>query len=591
VLFEPAREQALRVVAHFADGTSRDVTQAAVYEPASPLATVSPDGLVSIAGFGETTVLVRYLEAQSVVSLAHAPARPDFAYAAPSPQNWIDDLIFARLRSLRVNPAQLCDDRAFLRRAFLDLIGRYPTTDEARRFLNDGSVDKRGLLVDDLLAREEYAEFWALKWCDLLRVEEKTLDRKGVAAMHHWLTRSLAEGASLAGLAREIVAAEGSTYRQPATNFYRAHRDPLSRAEAVAQVFLGTRLACAKCHNHPFDRWRQDDYYDWAATFSGIEYKIVSNRRRDDNDKHEFDGEQIVHASRKSMLKNPRTGEQALPRPLGADEPIAAAQRLEATSRWLSQDNSQFARAQANRIWAHLLGRGIIEPVDDFRQSNPPSHPELLDRLASELAAHGYDQRWLIRLIAGSATYQLAARDNTSVGESLGRFASGEPRRLSAEQLLDSIAQLAGAPVKFNGYPLGLAAREIPGVQAVRPREQRPSPADQFLASFGRPPRLLNCDCERSDESTLNQAFQMISGELVNRLLAARGNRFDQALADNLTDYELVDALYWEALSRDPSTEERAACVELLTTAQVRRAALEDIAWGLVNSTEYLLRP
>lgn len=591
ILMEPELSLQLKVWARFEDGSTRDVTRWAVYEVAHENISMTADGRAEKLSPGETTILVRYLDAQQPVRVAVIPARTDFVAAGPAAVNYIDDLVFAKLHSLRMNPSELCADHVFLRRAYLDLLGNLPTAAEAKAFVADLSLDKRARLIDALIARREFAAFWATKWCDLLRVEEKTLDRKGVANFRHWIEQSIADGKPLDAMAREIVAAQGSTYLNPPANLYRALRDPLDRGESMAQVFLGVRLQCARCHNHPFDRWTQDDYYDWAAVFAGVDYKIVENNRRDQNDKHEFDGEQIVFLQRKENFKNPRTGDRAKARPLGSREAcdVPPGERLAFIADWLADDRQHlFRRAQANRIWAELLGRGIVDPPDDFRANNPASNEPLLAALANDFAEHGYDLRHLIRTIMNSATYQLASQPNDTNRHDEINFSHGRPRRLNAEQLLDSLCLALDTPVKFNGYPTGILAREVAGVHAVRPRDKAPSQADRFLTLFGKPPRLMSCDCERSIEPTLNQAFEMLSGELMFELLARR-NALPQALAPRAPS-EIVDALFWTILSRAPRADEVQPLTALLESSIERGATVQDVAWGLLNSSEFLLR-
>ncbi|HZT82556.1 MAG TPA: DUF1549 domain-containing protein, partial [Gemmataceae bacterium] len=351
VLVDPADRVQLRVRARFSNGTTRDVTQLAVYEPSNLAVSVTPDGEARRQQTGETAILVRYLDRQAVVRLAFVPARPGFTWRPIPEANYVDHHVFAKLRALRMRPAELCSDAVFLRRAYLDLLGLPPTADEARAFLADRRPDKRARLTDQLLQRPEFADFWALKWSDLLRNEEKVLDRKGVQALHGWVRRAILDGKPLDQFARELIAGRGSTYAHPAANYYRALRDPYTRAEATAQVFLGVRLQCAKCHNHPFDRWTQDDYHRFAAFFPRVQYRILENNRRDKLDKHEFDGEQVVWTARAGEVRHPRTGEPLAPKFLGAPAPAFArdADRLQALADWVgSRDNPFFARAQAN---------------------------------------------------------------------------------------------------------------------------------------------------------------------------------------------------------------------------------------------------
>ena len=592
ILFDPADRIPIHAEAVFSDGTRRDVTSLAVYEPAHPFVTAEPDGTIVRQGHGETTVTVRFLDRQVPVRLAFLPARPNFQWRELSPANEIDQFLFAKLRRLRIHPSPLCSDTVFLRRAYLDLSGRLPTAKQARQFLADNNDDKRSRLIDDLLQRPAFADFWALKWSDLLRNEEKTLDRKGVQNFHAWIRNSIARGKPLDQFARELIAARGSTYQNPPANYYRAMRDPLTRAETTAQLFLGVRLKCAKCHNHPFDRWTQADYYGWSNLFARVDYKILENKRRDRNDKHEFDGEQIVFIAKSGEVKNPQTNQPAPSQFLGAQKLAedGQADRLLELSEWLTRsDNDRFARMQVNRIWFHLMGRGLVDPIDDFRATNPPSHPKLLDWLAKDFVAHGFDLRHTIRIIMESKTYRLASEPTAENRDDL-NYSHALIRRLTAEQILDSLSQVAGTPVAFNGYPKNIRAAQIPGVEAVRTRDQKPSMGDQFLKLFGKPPRLQSCECERSEETTLNQAFQLVSGPLINEQLTTPENKLAKLLEKSDSPAEWVDALYWSALSRDPSAQEKERAVEHLHQAKDKREALEDLAWALLNSHEFMLR-
>lgn len=592
-LVDPEKTFSLRVTAKFSNGSRKDVTRLAVYEPAAQNAEVSADGKVTRLAFGENTITVRYLDRQVPVRVAFIPARPGFVWKAPRPANFIDRHVFRKLKALRMNPSPVAGDTVFLRRAYLDLLGILPTASEARRFVADKDPQKRAKLVDRLLKRPEFADYWALKWSDLLRNEEKTLDRKGVQNFYKWIRNSIATGKPLNRFARELISSRGSTYKRPASNFYRAMRDPFTRGEATAQLFLGIRLQCAKCHNHPFDRWTQDDYYGWANNFARVKYKVLKNKRRDKNDKHEFDGEQIVYMAKKGDVTNPRIERSTPPRFLGdgAKQPDAGKDRLEQLAAWVADPhNERFAKTQANRIWFHLLGRGIVDPIDDFRATNPPANPELLDALAQDFAAHKFDLRHLIRAIVTSKTYQLSSRPNDTNRDDATNFSHAAVRRLTAEQTLDALSQVTGVPVEFNGYPLGTRAGQIAGVRAVRRRDKRPSEGDQFLKLFGKPPRLQSCECERSDDATLNQTFELVSGPLLERMLSDPKNRPGRLLRANRSDASRVTELYWTALTRPPTSSELKATLQLLRTAKDRRQTFEDVLWALVNSNEFQLR-
>ncbi|GAB4146378.1 MAG: DUF1549 domain-containing protein [Planctomycetaceae bacterium] len=593
VLYDPASSLKLQVFAEFSNGTTREVTRLAVYEPVNSSCEVTSNGLVRRLGFGENTVTVRYLNQHQPVRLAFVPARPDYQWRGPQPANDIDRHVFAKLKKLRINPSAVIDDATFIRRVSLDLLGILPTAEEARTFVKETRPDKRARLIDRLLQRPEFVDFWTLKWSDLLRNEEKTLDRTGVKVFHAWIRKSIAEDKPLNQFARELIASRGSTYKQPAANFYRAMRDPQTRAESTAQLFLGIRLQCAKCHNHPFDRWTQDDYYGWANNFARIKYKILQNKRKDKNDKHEFNGEQIVLIEKTGDVINPLRGKPTPPRFLGESVPVDSTEtdRLIRLSKWISDPANQlFARSQANRIWYQVMGKGIVDPIDDFRATNPPVNSELLDALANDFAKNGFRIRPLLRKILNSKTYQLSAVPNATNREDEINFSRAYIRRLSAEQLLDSISQVVGTPVAYNGYPLGKRASQLYGVQAVRRRDRQPSLGDQFLKLFGKPARLQTCECERSAESTLPQTFQMVSGPLLNSLLTQPENRIGRILKSNKSNHDIVDDLYWTTLTRPPRSQELATCVSLLEKSSNRRQTLEDILWALMNSSEFLFR-
>lgn len=602
----------IQATATFSDGSTRDVKSLAVYEIAQPIADVSHDGEVVGRSAAETTILVRYLNQQAAVRVAFVPARPDFHWSAPRSVNFVDELVFGKLQKLRVNPSVICDDATFIRRVTLDLTGLLPTADDARRFVADTSPDKRRGLIDQLLERPEFSDWWAMKWADLLRIEEKTLDQKGVENFHGWLRDSIATHKPLDRMVREIVAGRGSTYEVPPANFYRALRTPFERSETVGQLFLGVRLQCSKCHNHPFDRWTQDDYYSWGSVFSRVDYKILENRRKDTNDSHEFDGEQIVFLKPSGEAKDPRTNKARPAQLLGdASEFDPNRDPLDRLAEWLTDPhNDRFVQMLANRTWQQVMGRGVVDPIDDFRATNPASNPGLLKALASELAygaqgnsandkathtendrnARAFDLRHLLRIILNSNTYQLASDSNETNRNDEINFSRAVIRRHSAEQLLDAISQILEIPLEFAAYPAGRRAGQLPGVSATRSRDKRQTDADRFLTLFGKPPRLQSCDCERSEETTLGQTFQLVSGPMINRMLATRGNRLEKLLTSNQPTAAVINELYWAALTREPTPDELDRMTRFIEEAKDRRTALEDFLWGLLNSNEFLLR-
>lgn len=592
VVNEPQDSVQIDVQAVFADGQRRDVRRLAVYELTDNLAEVSSSGLVHKQGLGETTILVRYLQLQVPVRIAFLPSAPVLAWRAPAPNNRLDELVFDRLQTLQLSPSQPCDDATYLRRAFLDLLGLLPPADEARAFLADQSPDKREQLVERLVARPEFAEQWALKWSDLLRNEEKVLDAKGVDLFYEWLRQNFARNTPLSELVRSLVTADGGTYENPPANYYRAMRDPFTRGETTARLFLGVRLQCARCHNHPFDTWTQDDYYNWSSVFARIDYEIPDNKRKDKFDKNEFIGQQIVKLKTEGEVKNARTGQDAHPQLLGAPGPLASERdRLQLLGDWLTgADNRRFAENQANLVWYHLLGRGLVEPIDDFRTTNPAVHPQLLEHLSSELVRAEFDLRTLIRQIMASQAYQFSSVGNASNVQDVRNFSRTVPQRLSAEKLLDAQCHVLGVPADFNGYPAGTRAGQIRGVERERARDKKPSTADRFLKTFGKPDRLLACECERSGETTLKQAFVLLGDQGLEERLADNDNRLAKLAASEGSHEQVIVELYFVALLREPNSTELAAAKDLLEHRANRFDGLQDLAWALLNSKEFIFR-
>ncbi len=585
ILAPPSREQQLVVTACFSDGTTRDVTRQAAFDVSDPTrAQVSPSGLVKATRSCETAVSVRYMNGRGTARLAFLAENANFVWRGAPANGQIDELVFAKLKAMRINPSALCDDSVFLRRAFLDAIGRLPEPAEARAFLQDEDPAKRSKLVDRLVERPEFADFWALKWADVLRNEEKTMGEKGAWVFQRWLRDQIASDAPLDQIVRQIVAGTGSTWQNPPSSFYRTNRDPMSAAETVSQVFLGIRLQCARCHNHPFDVWTQDDYYGLAAFFSNIARKQLNNTRRDRLDLHEINGDEMIYVAGKAELIQPRTGTMLEPRyPGGGPSGCTTGEidnALDRLASWLTKNNRQFVRNLANRVWFHLMGRGIVEPVDDFRDSNPPSNPALLDALAASFTAGGLRLKPLVAEIMKSQTYQLTATPLADNALDESNFSHAAVKLLAAETLLDGISQVLGVAEQFPRAPASLRACQLPGAMQ----------GSAFLKSFGKPDRLLTCECERSEATTLAQAFQMINGETVRRKLESPSNRIAKRLEQGTSDADLLSEFYLTAVCREPRAEELSAIKAHVSAARDRRAAWEDVVWALINSKEFLLR-
>lgn len=604
-LYSPQASLQLKARAEYSDGSARDVGDRVVFESSNPAVGVTVNGEVQFPesrSARQTSVTVRYLQQQVVSRLDYVPERPGFEFTAPAPANVIDELVFAQLQRLRINPSEICDDVTFVRRIYLDVTGSIPTGAQAKEFVQSADPDKRARLIDRLLDSPEYVDFQTLRWADLLRVEDKTLDSKGVEVFHHWIRESLAADKPLNQFAAEIVGARGSTYAEPPANFYRALRTPEERSEATAQVFLGVRLQCARCHNHPFDQWTQDDYYGWTGFFARVDYKILENHRRDTNDTHEFDGEQIVFMKSSGEVKNPTTGRPVKPRFPDSQMVHAAVKgargmvveegdRLLLLSEWFGQGESpRFAATQANRIWSQLNGQGIVDPIDDFRSTNPPSNPALLEAITRAFVAGGYRIRPLMRLILNSRTWQLSSRTNGTNEDDATLCSHVIPRRLTAEQTLDVMSQALDVSIRYGGYPEGTRAVQLAGVRNGGHRYSKPESGDRFLALFGKPGRLLTCECERTAETTLAQTMEMVGGSVVSELLQKSGNRIYRTLQSSELTGEFLSDFWWSALSREISAAELRALREHVDSSADRRKALEDVMWAVLNSNEFLLR-
>ena len=579
----PSLDQQLVVTARFTDGTTRDVTHLAAFDVDDPTAArVVEDGRVRRDGPGESVVAARYLGHQAVSRLAFLPDRPDYAWDGPEAANPIDSAVFEKLQGLKINTSATAPDHVFLRRAYLDAIGVLPTPSEARDFLESDDPDKRSSLVDALLDRPEFADLWALKWADLLRNEEKTMGTKGVWAFRRWLRDQVQGDVPLTDFAEDLLVGGGSTWSNPPASFYRTNVDPETCAETFGQVFLGVRLQCARCHNHPFDVWTQDDYYGLAAAFANVERKEVNNDRDDRFDKHEINGDVVVFLRGRPGRRNPSSGER-LP-PTAPDGPVlvpeAGNDARVPLARWLTTESRQFSRNLANRVWYHLNGRGVVEPVDDFRASNPPSNPELLDALTDAFIGGGHRLKPLVRLIMNSKVYGLDSTPRPTNLDDEANFARSRVKLLPAEVLLDAIACALDRPAGLKGTPGGTRAVSLAGANT----------GPSFLDAFGKPDRLLTCECERSETTTLAQAFQLINGQAVRDLLEAPDNRIGHLLETPADDAAILDELYLAALCRPPSEDERTGAFNYLDHAPDRRRAWEDVAWALINSKEFLLR-
>lgn len=545
VLKRPAHTQKLAVHAHFADGSVRDVTPLAVFTSSdTAIASIDETGLVVGYDRGEATMLVRYLEHIESTSITFVREIEGFIWNEVAQHNYIDERVDEKLQQLQFVPSGLCSDEEFIRRAHLDIVGGLPTPEEVQTFLADTSDDKRAQLIDGLLERPEYAKYWALKWGDLLRLTKQQVGSDAVYKYHRWIERAIAENMPYDQFATELLTASGSTHSNPAANFYRTATDTNDCVESISQIFMGARLQCAKCHNHPFERWTQDNYYGMAAFFNRVQRKKTPKP-----------DELFIWVSRSGEVTQPRTQQQMLPWLPGKGDVqnVDVNDRRKLFADWLTEPtNPFFGRMEANRIWSHLLGKGIVDPPDDFRDSNPPSNPALLDALAADFAKSGYDRKHLIRTILNSRTYQASSVPQDFNRDDSKYFSHFEPRLLSAEQLLDAICDVTLRAESFTGLPANTRAIHLPAPDLIN---------HEFLKTFGQPERQTVCQCERASESNLGMAIQFFNGKLIFDKLRANDNRFRKLVTAGKDDNEIIGHLYLASVSRQPTERELEATV------------------------------
>lgn len=577
----PSRWQQLAVMGHFSDGSIRDVSRLTVFSSSdSAIADVSPTGLVEFKQAGEVAILCRYLEEMQSVRITYLEPREGFVWPNPPEVNYVDKAVFAKLKQMTILPSDLCNDAEFVRRVYLDLCGLLPTAEESEKFLADKSTDKRAKLIDALLNRPEFADFWALKWADVFRSSRKTIQVKGTNAFQQWLRDHLTRNTPLDEMIRELLTANGSTYSNPPANYYRIAKDPQNLAETTAQLFFGVRMQCAKCHNHPFESITQDDYYSTAAWFARVRTKKdVMSPGKGGQDP----GAEVVYASRDGEVTQPRSGKVMPPKFLKGEAPTIppGTDRRDVFAAWLTgPQNPYFAKSVVNRIWFHLIGRGIVDPVDDFRESNPPSNDELLNALACDFAEQKFDMKALIRTVLNSRTYQLSAQPNETNKDDTKYFSKAVTKLLTAEQLLDALCDVTQVPEKFAGLPAGTRATQLPDGEVNHP----------FLKTFGQPARELACECERESDSNLAQALQLINGPTINDKLRNPQNRLGKLLAEKKDDKAILDSLYLAALARPATDAERAPALSHVAKATDKRKAWEDVMWAILNTREFLFR-
>lgn len=604
----PARWQQLAVVAHFDDGSVRDVTRLTAFSSSDDAtAAVDANGLVELKQTGEAAILCRYLDNIECARLTYLKPKSDFIWTNPPENNEVDRHVFSKLKLLNILPSELCTDEEFVRRVFLDLCGILPTADEARLFLDDTRPDKRARLIDHLLDRTEFADFWAYKWLDVLNSNRLTIQIKGSHVYRQWLRSHIERNTPWNEVVRELLTASGSTFANPPANYFRGpykHGEAVVRnaqnlAETTSQLFFGIRLQCAQCHNHPFERWTQDDYHHMAAWFSQLKAKQDAAQPGGPKKNYPWqlrENALVIFSTGNGDVKHPQTGKAMAPKVLGMPAPkipVGTDRRTVLAQLVTSDNNPFFAKATVNRIWFHLLGRGIVDPPDDFRDSNPSVNDALLDSLARDFVKDRYDVKRIIRTIANSRTYQLSS--HASVGsradEKYFSHALVKRKRLSAEVLLDAICSATGQPETFTGMPVGTRAVQLSDGQIIYTGGRYASwDRHPFLKAFGQPAREAACECERESGLNLARALEMKNGEFVLGKIRAPDNRLGKLLARQLPDGEFLEELFLATLSRSPSTDESKAVLAHVAHAKEKRKAWEDIHWVLLNTNEFLFR-
>jgi hypothetical protein len=564
--------QQMTVRANYSDGTDRDVTTLAVFLTNNESsAAISDTGLVTAGARGEAFVMARFGTFTVGSQVITLPKALKFDYPTEPEANYVDTLVAAKLKKLRISPSEVCTDEVFLRRVSLDIVGLPPTVAEYERFTASTGPDKRAKLIDELLERKEFAEIWVSKWAELLQVRSvvnNIANYKGMFLYYNWLVEKLSKNTPMDEMVQELLGANGGTFKNPASNFYQNAPDTLALTENVAQVFMGMRIQCAQCHNHPFDRWTQNDYYGFAAFFSQIGRKTGEDYR-----------ETIVFNSGGGEVTHPVGGVVMKPKFLGGETPeVAGKDRRVILAKWLaSPQNPWFAASFANRVWAHFMGVGIVEPIDDFRVSNPASNPELLEELGKRFTASKYSLKQLVRDICNSRTYQRSTGRNPSNESDERNFAHALIRRIKAETLLDTISAVTETKDKFQGLPLGARAVQMAdGISST-----------YFLTTFGRATRETVCSCEVKMEPTLSQALHLLNGDTVNAKIQ-QGGLIPKLVSGRKFPEERIMELYLRCLSRKPSREELDKLLPALGEGARQDQALGDIFWALLNSREFL---
>lgn len=573
-LMVPGEKQQILIKATWEDGVVQDVTAIAKFDSLNDgVAAVSPEGVITAKDKGETHIMIRFCGQVAVVQVTLPYAKLN-SYPEFTPNNFIDQKLVAKWKDLGLTPSQLSSDEDFFRRIHLDTIGTLPTPAEIKAFLADKSPDKRKKAIDKVINRPEFIDFWALKWGDLLKINRSDLQERGMWSFHNWVRGSIRDNKPVDQMVKEIITAEGSTFTEGPANFFMTVRTPQEWAETTSQVFMGVRIGCAKCHHHPFEKWSQDDYYGMTAFF-------VRLGTKNSQEFGLFGREQVVYLKDKGETSHPRKGGVVKPHPLDGpvtDDPLDRRVKL---AEWLTNKNNPFfAKNIVNRFWGYYMGRGLFEPLDDMRATNPASIPELLDALADDFVAHKYDLKHLVRTIMNSHAYQLSSKatPGNKADASNVYYTHFFVRRLSAEQLADAIDFATGTLTKYDGLPLGTRAIQLPDTEVK----------SFFLDVFGRPPRQITCECERVTQPNIAQALHLLNGEFLNKKLADPKGRITKAFQSKAKLPEIIEELYYVTLSRSPSQEETSRALQWIAKAPTPQEGVQDVLWVLLNSREFL---
>lgn len=575
--------QQLRIVAEYSNGVQRDVTGLAKFTSLDEsTVNVSAEGLVLVIGKGQAPVMIRY-EGQAAVATFVSPYSQAPELAGWLNHNFVDELASKKFIELGIEPSPMCDDATFLRRAYVDAIGTLPTPEVVTAFIDSTDPLKREKLVDELLGltgdpardthNDQYAALWTLKWSDLLRnTSEGGANDQRMWAMHNWIKEQFRTNRPFDEVVRELITAKGSIFSNGPAVYFQINNTPPELAEATAQLFLGTQLACAKCHHHPFEKYSQADYYSFAAFFSRVGVKSSQEFGL-------FGGEKVVMVRNGGEVKHPKTGKVLKPKPLDGPEMDDALDRRRPLGEWLtSKDNADFSRSIVNRYVRFLLGRGLVEPVDDMRATNPPTNPELLDRLAQHFVESGFNIKHVMRVIMTSRLYQLESQPTPANAGDLKFYSHFQVKRLAAEPLMDAIDIVTGVPTKFKNLPAGTRAIELPDAEYP----------DYFLNVFGKPRRVSACECERVPDENLGQALHTLNGDFLMGKISHKTGLIAKSIEAKQSDDDVITAIYLRALARRPNDSEMATARQFISESTNRQETLEDLLWSVMNSKQFL---